>query len=74
MVPELGCNSVSPLFGLVVPDPEWRTRIHNSIVQLGSPKIFSMRSYSEEQLRHSAIWHTVDDVLAAIEMSREKQP
>lgn len=74
MVPDPGCNSVTLLFGLVFPESELRTRIQNSIVQLDSPTMFSIRAYSDEQLRRSAVRQTIDDVLSAIELFREKQP
>jgi|SRR5690242_10416876 hypothetical protein len=77
MVPLQDSNSTTttPLFGLVFPDNDMRGQILTFLVQKDDRyTTFSMRSWSDEQLRRPNIREVIDETLRQLENFRLKFP
>lgn len=73
MVSLPGLNT--PLFGLVFPDNDMRTRILTFLVQKDDRYTsFSMRSWSDEQLRRPSIRDVIEETLGQLEKFKAQYP
>jgi hypothetical protein len=68
-------DSTTPLFGLVFPDNDMRTRILTFLVQKDDRyTTFSMRSWSDEQLRRLSVREVIEETLCQLEKFKAKYP
>jgi hypothetical protein len=68
-------DSTTPLFGLVFPDNDMRARILTFLVQKDDRyTTFSMRSWSDEQLRRPSIREVIEETLGQLEKFKAKYP
>jgi FtsZ-binding cell division protein ZapB len=68
-------NSITPLFGLVFPDNDMRGRILTFLVQKDDRYTsFSMRSWSDEQLRRPNIRQVIEETLGQLEKFKAQYP
>jgi hypothetical protein len=68
-------NSHMPLYGLIFPNVETRTRVGTFLVEADSRYVtFSMRMLSAEFLRRPIVREVIDEALECLRVFREKHP
>jgi hypothetical protein len=68
-------DSTTPLFGLVFPDNDMRTRILMFLVKPDNRyTTFSMRSWSDEQLRRPSIRQVIEETLSQLGKFKKQYP
>jgi hypothetical protein len=68
-------NSITPLYGLIFPEVETRTRIQTFLVEPDSRYTsFSMRMLSAEHLRRPVVRGVVDETLECLGAFKKKYP